>query len=76
MPNHGPSTVADACVAYVEELRADGRDAAAHDAEMRFKRTIYDHDLGRTRLEKFRTENLKAWRNGLAVRRRVRIETG
>jgi integrase len=61
----GPCTVADACKAYVEELDADGRLAAAQDARKRFERHVYDHLLGRTVLERLRTEKLKEWRNGL-----------
>lgn len=61
----GPSTVKDACVAYVEDLRAEGREAAAHDTEMRFKRTVYDHAIAATPLERIRTAQLKAWRNGI-----------
>ena len=34
-------TVASACLAYVRSLRAEGRLNAAHDAHMRFRRTVY-----------------------------------
>jgi integrase len=34
-------TVASACLAYVRSLRAEGRLSAAHDAHMRFRRTVY-----------------------------------
>src|SRR5258708_30151610 len=34
-------TVASACLAYVRALRAEGRTHAAHDAHMRFRRTVY-----------------------------------
>jgi integrase len=36
-----PATVALACMAYVRALRAEGRVDAAHDAHMRFRRTVY-----------------------------------
>lgn len=36
-----PATVAVACMAYVRALRAEGRLDAAHDAHMRFRRTVY-----------------------------------
>ena len=32
---------------------------------MRFKRTVYDHTIGRVLIEKLKTSRLKAWRNGL-----------
>ena len=36
-----PATVATACMCYVRALRTEGRAAAAHDAHMRFRRTVY-----------------------------------
>lgn len=36
-----PTTIAMACMAYVRALRAEGRMDAAHDAHMRFRRTVY-----------------------------------
>jgi integrase len=43
-------TVESACLAYVRTRRAEGRLGAAHDAHMRFRRTIYgdtaDEELG------------------------------
>ena len=59
------TTVEDACKYYVEDLEAEGRFAAAHDAKMRFKRTIYSHDIAKIPLDKLRTAPLKTWRNGL-----------
>jgi integrase len=38
---------------------------AAHDAEMRFKRTVYDEPIGQVRAEKLRTAHIKQWRNAL-----------
>jgi integrase len=43
---------------------APGR-GAAHDADMRFKRFVYDDPFGKIRLDKIRTERLRAWRNAL-----------
>ncbi len=37
-------TVADACRAYLAELRAGKRETAAHDAERRFERTVYGRE--------------------------------
>jgi integrase len=34
-------TVASACLAYIRALRSEGRQQAAHDAHMRFRRTVY-----------------------------------
>ena len=34
-------TVGTACITYVRSLRAEGRLATAHDAHMRFRRTVY-----------------------------------
>src|SRR6266403_257617 len=43
-------TVASACLAYIRALRSEGRQQAAHDAHMRFRRTVYgdaaDDELG------------------------------
>ncbi|MGH7082360.1 MAG: hypothetical protein ACREFV_07840 [Acetobacteraceae bacterium] len=36
-----PATVALACMAYVRALRSEGRVDAAHDAHLRFRRTVY-----------------------------------
>jgi integrase len=58
-------TVADACRAYVKGLREDQRETTAHDADRRFVRTVYSHELGGRALTKLRTPHLKAWRNGL-----------
>jgi len=38
---------------------------AAQDAEMRFRRTIYDDPIGKVLVEKLRTARLKEWRNRL-----------
>lgn len=39
-------TVADACRAYVEERRRSKSEACAHDAEVRFERTVYGREEG------------------------------
>jgi integrase len=61
-----PPTVEDACKEYVTDLKAEGRDAAAYDAEIRFKRSVYNDSIAKVRLDKIRTAKLKAWRNGIA----------
>lgn len=60
-------TVADACRQYVEELRREKGEASAHDAEMRFRRTVYSHPIGARHLAKLRTPHLKAWLHSLQM---------
>lgn len=60
-----PPTVADVCREYIADMKADGRESAAKSTDMRFRRYVYDHDIGNVRLDKIRTIKLKAWRNGL-----------
>jgi integrase len=60
-------TVADACRAYVADLRSAKRADTAQDAEKRFERTVYDHDVGARPLAKLRTPDLKTWRDGLEL---------
>lgn len=55
-------TVADACKAYVKDRRREVGDANADDAEGRFMRTVYEHSLGKVKLAKLRTEQIKDWR--------------
>lgn len=38
---------------------------AAQDAEMRFRRTVYDEPIGKILVEKLRTAHIKQWRNTL-----------
>lgn len=61
-------TVADACRAYVADLRSAKRNDTAHDAEKRFERTIYENPLGGKVLTKLRTPQLKAWRDALGLK--------
>ena len=58
-------TVADVCREYVADLEAEGRADAAHDADMRFKRTVYSDAIGKLQADKLKTGRLKTWRNGL-----------
>jgi integrase len=60
-------TVAEACREYVEDRRREKGEATAHDAEMRFRRTVYEHSIGRIQLAKLRTPHIKAWRHGLQL---------
>jgi integrase len=60
-------TVATVCREYVADLRDEQkREGAAYDAEVRFKRAVYDDSLGAIRLDKVRTRALTAWRNRVA----------
>jgi integrase len=61
------TTVADACREYVIDRRREKGEATAHDADMRFERTVYDNSLGDIPLAKLRTAHLKAWREGLKL---------
>jgi len=72
-------TVADACRAYVKELRAGKRDNTADDVDRRFERTVYgrekgsrrsaipEHSIARCTLAKLTVARLKEWRNGLTL---------
>lgn len=75
-------TVAEACRAYLKELRAGERsDTADDDAEPRFERTVYGrekssrrsaipaHSIASVHLSKLTVPQLKAWRNGLRAAR-------
>jgi integrase len=58
-------TVEDACRAYVKERQASKSEACAHDAEIRFQRTVYGKTLGQQKLEKLRAATVRDWRDGL-----------
>ena len=60
-----PLTVAQACREYIADIEADGRLDTAHEADMRFKRTVYDDRIGKILVDKIKTARLKAWRNAL-----------
>lgn len=58
-------TVADACRAYVKDRRQEVGDANADDADGRFERTVYGHSIGKVKLAKLRTQQIKDWRADL-----------
>ncbi len=65
-----PPTVTQACREYVAELEVGigdqpARPETSNDAEMRFRRTVYDDKIAKIRLDKITTAKLKAWRNAL-----------
>lgn len=59
----GQPTVSDACRQYVAHLRDAGRESTAHDADLRFKRTVFDQPLDKIKLERITTAALVKWRN-------------
>lgn len=58
-------TVEKACKDYVEDRRTEKGEDTAYDAEIRFKRTVYDKPIGAVRLEDLTTKKLKDWRNAI-----------
>lgn len=58
-------TVADACKLYVEDRRRVKGKATARDAELRFQRTVDEHTIGKTKLDKLRQVAIEKWRDAL-----------
>jgi integrase len=56
-------TVTSACEAYVKNLRSSGKLAAANDAEGRFKRLVYENNIGNIVLDKLRSNHVRDWLN-------------
>lgn len=65
-------TVREALEAYLADLRRRGRELAAADAEVRFKRTVYEATLGGLVLERVTRDDLLEWRDGLRPGRKPR----
>ncbi|QNK00723.1 tyrosine-type recombinase/integrase [Dyella telluris] len=59
------ATVADACREYVSHIRKEKGDATATDAEQRYNRTVYEHEIGKVALTKLTTKRIQAWRDEL-----------
>lgn len=57
------TTVSEACKAYVEGLKAEGRQDTAYDAERRFMKRVFGTTLGKTPLDKLKTSALQTWMN-------------
>src|SRR5215471_13801409 len=55
-------TVETVCKEYVEDRRTEKGDKTAYDAEIRFKRTVYEKPIGAVQLDKLTTKRLKDWR--------------
>ena len=57
-------TIEQACKDYVEERRTEKGEECAHDADMRFKRTVYATEFGKKPLAKLWMADVKRWRQG------------
>ncbi len=57
------TTVREACEAYVDALKAEGRTSTAKDAEGRFSRLIYEATIGKLAIDKLKTSNVQKWMN-------------
>lgn len=60
-------TVADACREYVEDRRREKGEANARDAQYRYQRTVYQNSIGKVKLSKLRTSQVKKWRAALTA---------
>lgn len=56
-------TVKQACEAYVDALKAEGRKNTAKDAEGRFTRLVYSDSIGKLPLDKLKTTHISKWMN-------------
>lgn len=60
---HKATTVKEACEAYVEALKGEGRKDTARDAEGRFKRLVYSENIGKQALDKLKALHIQKWMN-------------
>ena len=79
-PGGGPTrkhglTVAAACELYVADRRAEKGEGCAHDAHMRFRRTVYGTPFGECRLHELCTPLIRAWRDALPLGQSSRNRT-
>lgn len=56
-------TVSDVCREYVTHLKTENGAASSRDAEIRFKRLVYDAPIGKIILAKLKTTDVRAWIN-------------
>lgn len=61
------ATVQACLESYVGNLRAENREAAAIDAEQRFRREIYRSSLGRMELSRLRANHIEQWRDSIGI---------
>lgn len=65
----GKATVADVCSLYIADLRTNGKDGAADDAERRFKQYVVDDPkFASTEVSKLTATQLSKWRTRLQDR--------
>jgi integrase len=60
-------TVELACKDYVQDRRTEKGEECAHDADMRFKRTIYGTEFGKRPLAKLWMADVKKWRRDTSL---------
>lgn len=58
-------TVAQACAAYVDHLRAEGQDRTAADTEARFARWVDGDKIARIDMRKLAPHHVRTWRQAL-----------
>lgn len=63
----GKFTVRDACGAYIEALRSQGKNKTADDVAKRFERYVNDKPLGRIELQRLKARDIDTWRKSLAA---------
>lgn len=61
-------TVKEACERYIKHLRAEKREAAAEDAEARFRRHLDTDKLGALDVQKLNRRHLTDWKQRLAAK--------
>jgi integrase len=59
------TTVEGACKEYVEDRRTIKGEATAYDAEVRFKRTVYEKPIGALKLDNITRKKLVDWRDAI-----------
>lgn len=60
-------TVSDACREYAQDREKQKGEASAHDATLRFNRTVYENPIGRLPLAKVTQKRIEEWRDALAT---------
>lgn len=60
-------TVSAACREYVQDRAKMKGESTAHDADLRFRRTIYGDQIGRLPLARITQKRIEDWRDALAV---------
>ena len=59
-------TVADACREYVLDRKKHKGESSGHDADLRFRRTVYDHPIAHMPLGRVTQHKIEAWRDDLS----------